>query len=342
MGSGSTSAAAETGLVAERRSGFWSGYRKTLKPLDVEEPVDVWIHRPLAYVLTRVLYPTPISPNAVTVISIVFGLIAGFSLFVAFPWHMQVAGLAIFLSAIFDCADGQLARMRGTSSAFGRMLDGCADLVVSVAAVGGAMWIVWSKHNHPWWVGVLALALAITTSVTSSFHTGMYDHFKNLYLRFTSPGYKECEDHVTARRRYEEGENLDWFGARLAWFIYLFYLDSQANVVRNFDPNSTARFNALPEYDPERARIYEQHMARLMRVWRTWFGFGSLVFGLAVSSALDVLDYYMLFRLAALNALFYGWLRPAHRRASRAAFAEMGIVPPEQQAASSVSAATAA
>jgi hypothetical protein len=32
----------------------------------------------------------------------------------------------------------------------------------------------------------------------------------------------------------------------------------------------------------------------------------------------------MLARLLLLNAAFYGYLRPAQRRASRAAFAEMG------------------
>lgn len=341
MGRSSTSAAADRGQDGKLRSGFWAGYRKTLKPLAVEEPVDVWLHRPLAYLLTRALFPTPISPNTVTLLSIASGLLAGVSLVVVFPWHMQVAGLAIFMSAVFDCADGQLARMRGTASAFGRMLDGVADFVVASAAVGGAMWVVASEHAHPWWLGLAALGLAMATAVTGSFHTSMYDHFKNLYLRFTSPAYREGEDLVTARQRYEDGQNADWFGARLAWPIYLFYVESQANVVRGFDPNSTVRLDALPGYDVRRARIYEKHMAGLMRVWRTWFGFGSLVFGLAVSSALDILDYYMLFRLLALNALFYGWLRPAQRRASRAAFAEMGLLPPEQQE-TGAAAATAA
>jgi len=97
--------------------------------------VDVWIHRPLAYVLAKALYPTPVSPNLVTLISILFGIAGGACFLASFPYHMLLGGLAIFTSAVFDCADGQLARMRGTSSAFGRMLDGVADLVVSVAAV---------------------------------------------------------------------------------------------------------------------------------------------------------------------------------------------------------------
>ena len=46
--------------------GFWDAYFRSLKPLEVEEPIDVWVHRPPAYVLARILLPTPVSPNAVT------------------------------------------------------------------------------------------------------------------------------------------------------------------------------------------------------------------------------------------------------------------------------------
>lgn len=321
--------AADSSLAPDRSSGFRAGYRRSLKPLQVEEPIDVWVHRPLAYLLARTLLHTPVTPNAVTASSIACGLVAGASLLLVFPWHLQIAGAALFLSAILDCADGQLARMRGTSSALGRMLDGCADLVVSVAAVGGAVWVVWSKFHEPWWHGAVVVALAAATVVTGSIHTSTYDHFKNLYLGFTSPGYGEGEDRVLARRRYEQEQGKGGLGSRLAWPIYLFYLDRQAAVVRAFDPESTARLHALPGYDAERARIYEKHMGPHMQMLRNWFGFGSLVFGLALASALDVLEYYVLFRLVALNGLFYAWLRPRHRRASRAAFAEMGLVPPE-------------
>src|SRR5258706_12138957 len=89
--------------------GFWAAYWKSLKPLAVEEPIDVWVHRPLAYVLARLLFSTRVSPNQVTMLSIVFGLIGGVSLFVSFSHHMLIGGLAIFLFAIFDCAAGQLA-----------------------------------------------------------------------------------------------------------------------------------------------------------------------------------------------------------------------------------------
>ena len=43
----------------------------------VEEPIDVYVHRPLAYLLTRALFPLPVSPDAVTLLSILAGLASG-------------------------------------------------------------------------------------------------------------------------------------------------------------------------------------------------------------------------------------------------------------------------
>jgi phosphatidylglycerophosphate synthase len=318
------------GAVSPAEESFWAGYWKTLKPLAVEEPVDVWIHRPLAYVLAKALYSTPVSPNLVTMISIVFGLFGGYCFVSSFSHHMLLGGLAIFTSAIFDCADGQLARMRGTSSVFGRMLDGVADLVVSVAAVGGAIFVIGSKYQGSPPVLVAALALCVATAVTGSFHTGMYDHFKNVYLRLTSPSFKEGEDYESARERFAEKTGGSFLVNAVAWPIYLFYVKSQTDYVHKFDPHTSARLALFGPFSASRAAIYEKHCGPLMRMWRTWFGFGSLVFGLALFSAVDLLEVYMVVRLVALNVVFYGYLRPRQRQASKAAFAEMGLRLPDQ------------
>jgi phosphatidylglycerophosphate synthase len=317
-----------------RARGFWADYWKSLKPLAVEEPIDVWVHRPLAYVIAKVLRPTRVSPNWVTFVSILFGLSAAAAMLTSFGGHLQLAGLCLFLSAVFDCADGQLARMRGTSSAFGRMLDGVADAVVSVAAVGGGMFVIWSEYNGESWSSALVLALCVVTAITGSLHTGMYDHFKNLYLKLTHERSSEGESYFTALQRYRQGQNTDSLAARLAWPVYLSYLKGQEQFVHRFDPYTTARLDLLPGYDPERARIYEQHAAGCMRVWRRFFGFGSLVFGIALSLTFNVLEWYMLARLVLQNAAFFLYLRPKQRRASEAAFRALGLQLPDQRAPS--------
>jgi phosphatidylglycerophosphate synthase len=318
-----TPAEAVPGL-REAAQTLFSDYRKTLKPLEVEEPIDVWVHRPLAYLLAKLSYPTPVSPNFITLVSILFGLASGFAMLVPFAGHLPMAGVCLFLSAVFDCADGQLARMRGTSSAFGRMLDGVADLVVSVAAVGGSIWLIWHKYQHPTALGLVVLGLCVLTAVTGSFHTGLYDHYKNVYLRLTSR-FREGESYEAAVLRIAEQRARGELGllARAATPIYLFYVKRQQDLVRRLDPHTVTVLETLPEANAARAETYRRHTAALMRIWRTFFGFGSLVFGIALFVALDAIDYYMLARLLLMNALFFGYMVPEQRRASQKAFAEL-------------------
>ncbi|HEX3777227.1 MAG TPA: CDP-alcohol phosphatidyltransferase family protein [Polyangiaceae bacterium] len=309
-------------MTEPRASGFWAPYFASLKPLEVEEPIDVWVHRPPAYVLARMLMPTAISPNMVTVGSILLGLCAGVLIFAQFPHHLPIAGVLIFGSAVFDCADGQLARMRKSSSAFGRMLDGVADLVATSVVIVGGAWLLIRKYEHSTWQLALALGLAAVTIVTSSFHTTMYDQFKNSFLRMTHPSYREGEDVAVAEERHRAERAAQPLVIRLVWQIYLFYIRSQENYGKKFDPYAE-RLARQFSFNPRNAAIYRKHAAAAMRVWRDFFGFGSLVFGLAVSIGCDITDYYLLFRLVVLNAIFYGYLRPAQRRASERAFEEM-------------------
>jgi phosphatidylglycerophosphate synthase len=303
--------------------GFWDAYFRSLKPLEVEEPIDVWVHRPPAYVLARVLLPTPVSPNLVTIGSILVGLAAGVAIFSSFRFHLPTAGLLIFSSAVLDCCDGQLARLRKSSSAFGRMLDGVADLVVSTVVAGGGAWLILQKFREPAWVFGVALVLTVTTIITSSFHTTMYDHFKNLFLRMTHPSYREGEDLEVAESRFRAQRAQMSLAVGLVWRVYFFYMRSQANYADKFDPNAKQLSAAAPEFNERNAAIYRKYAGRPMRLWRYFFGFGSLVFGLAVSIGLDVTEYYLWFRLLLLNAMFYGYLRPAQRRASSRVLAEI-------------------
>jgi hypothetical protein len=196
-------------------------------------------------------------------------------------------------------------------------------LVVSSAVVVAGAWLVLRKYQEPRWLLALVAVLAVTTAVTSSFHTTLYDHYKNVYLRATHPSYREGEDYETALQRREADAASRPFVVRAVWMIYIFYMRSQHDFVKKFDPHTIVRLADFPEFSLENAAIYRRYAGSLMRLWRSFFGFGSLVFGLAVSIGCDVVDYYMVFRLVLLNAVFYGYMRPRQRRASAAAFRSM-------------------
>jgi hypothetical protein len=194
-----------------------------------------------------------------------------------------------------------------------------------VAAVLGATLVIYREYGEPWWQGLVAVLLCAATAVTGSYHTGFYDHAKNIYLRLTHESYTEGEDVETAeRRRRERLAGGSWI-ERLCWPPYLFYVRSQERVVRWLDPHAATALSRLPAYEAARAARYRELALPVMRELRAWFGFGSLVFGISVSLALGVIEYYMLFRLIVLNGLFVAHVLPRQRRVSRLASAELGL-----------------
>ena len=99
-------------------------YRKGLKPLVVEEWVDLLIYRPLGFLVALPLKFTPVSPNLVTLASGFVGLLGAVAM--AFGRHdLLVWGAILYaFSNVLDCSDGQLARMTGKFSRYGRIYDG--------------------------------------------------------------------------------------------------------------------------------------------------------------------------------------------------------------------------
>jgi phosphatidylglycerophosphate synthase len=282
----------------------FEGYKATLKPLAVEEPIDVFWHRLAGYAIARASFPTPISADALTVFAILIGVLAGGAIAVPFARHMLIAAVLLELSAAFDCADGQLARMRKKSSEFGRMLDGVSDSIVMAATFLGTM-IHFADIGAPAWM----IFLAAIAAPTCSFHFAWYDHYKNIYLRMIGSSFREGEDVESARARYASFEGRT-FILRFVWWVYLRYVSGQAWLLRWSDPYS--RFDRAP------ANV--DGALGTMRIWRSLYGLGTHIFLFSLACAFDRIDIYLIFRVGVLNVFAFVVLLPWQRRVSRRAF----------------------
>ena len=85
----------------------------------------------LAGIVTRAVYFTPITPNQLTIIAVLFG-IAGGILLGGHDAHLAAAAVCFYLKDIFDSADGQLARAKQLYSRRGRFLDSIGDYIVDL------------------------------------------------------------------------------------------------------------------------------------------------------------------------------------------------------------------
>ncbi len=98
------------------------------RPRELQDPLNYYVYHPLARRLARLLVPTPVTPNMVSVMSA--GLpCAAAACFVGLAWPGNaVVGLFFMLLwHVVDGADGDLARMTGRASATGELVDGVCD-----------------------------------------------------------------------------------------------------------------------------------------------------------------------------------------------------------------------
>ncbi len=122
----------------------------------ITEKVYRRFSRPLAAFLAK--FNT--SPNAVTIIATVIGILAALPIAAGMLWE---GAAVIFISQILDCTDGDLARMTGRVTRKGAYLDRVFDRFVDAAIVIGAVWL---NPLRLWLPGFLAIVGSFGVSIS--------------------------------------------------------------------------------------------------------------------------------------------------------------------------------
>lgn len=144
-------------------------YRDSLKPSDIFW--NLYVARPIAAVLLVLLRRLPITPNQVSFLGLFlfFGVPATM---IALPgaWGFLIGALVLELSYVFDCADGQLARLKKMTSDVGAYLDFLIDEIKALLLVGGVAGSLYREHGDERWLiaGLVGVILAsAATSITT-------------------------------------------------------------------------------------------------------------------------------------------------------------------------------
>ncbi len=129
--------------------------------------VDRYVNRKISAVLTRLFIKLGISPNAITIVSMLIGLLgAAFLAGGSYQWGI-IGALLFQLSVIVDCCDGEVARLTFAESRFGQELDIIADNVVHMAIFAGIAWGAYMEG--PWHHSPVPLALGAIAVVANGF-----------------------------------------------------------------------------------------------------------------------------------------------------------------------------
>jgi len=114
-------------------------YLFSYKPKPTDGIIDWIIYRRISKLFTRFVFiHLPLTPNMITVLSILVSVI-GIGLVAFLPdWEDTIIGLGVLAFApVFDCCDGEIARLRFQFSKVGEWLDSISDDIINILLILG-------------------------------------------------------------------------------------------------------------------------------------------------------------------------------------------------------------
>lgn len=154
-------------------------YRASLKATEVEETLDLWIYRPLGFLVVKAVQNTSITPNQLTILALVSGILGGIAFAFGTPASFVAGALLYFMFNVLDCSDGQLARLKRNGTPAGRIIDGVADYIAGIFILLGLGFGFMAHTPSPvlWWLLLLA------GSSSNVLHSIVTDNERNRFMK---------------------------------------------------------------------------------------------------------------------------------------------------------------
>ena len=287
---------------------FVTEMRSTYKSMDTEEKWDIWVVRPIGFVEASVCRRLHIHPNAITIVSILFGAASGY-FFIPGNVEMVLTGaLLLFFANTMDSADGQLARMTKQYTMLGRVLDGFAgdvwfaSIYLFMMARMFVLPIPFTATAWGWW-GVAAIV--VCGLVCHSTQSTIADYYRNIHLHFLAGrDYTELvrSSDLTAHRK----NITSWHG----WFewLWLFFYASYTRKQENWTPKLQRLLSAVgkrpvKELPEEFLREFRTQSLPLMPMTNI-LTFNSRFFALVIAMLLGMPWLYLFYEMVVLTVLF--------------------------------------
>ena len=151
--------------------------------------IDRYIIRKISGFITGLLVKTLVTPNQVTIISLILGIASAAFFSHGAHTYTIIAGLFYFISTVFDQCDGEVARYKQMTSDFGKTFDIIVDSIVNATITIGITIAIYKTNGSG--LSIIAGLLAMTGIVISLLLTTYFSHENN-----NNTGTKEMLDRL--------------------------------------------------------------------------------------------------------------------------------------------------
>ena len=139
--------------------------------------------RPVAIYLTPAVYNAGVSANSVTTARCFINLLALVALASGHRYLMLAFLVHVYLNLILDCLDGNIARMSGTVTYWGKFFDGFADRLLALLTPAAVAIAYWRLADNEW---VLSAGFGVTLlAVYAELTKSRINHHREWMLRET-------------------------------------------------------------------------------------------------------------------------------------------------------------
>ena len=304
-------------------------FKKTLKSSDTEDWLDLHFVRPFCYYWALLFAHLDIHPNTVTILSMFIG--AGSAIFfgcASFYYNGMeglmfniIAILMLCLADIFDCTDGQLARMTGKKSKLGRILDGLAGFTWFIPIYHAMIYRFYLHHDLEFqWLGIedtpanalIVTGIAYIIGVIAGFMgTGGQQRLADYYIQvhlFFLKGEKGSELDNSKRQQeiYDQMDETTPAYERYFQKTYIDYTKKQEASTPQFQrllAKLRSKFGSLDAIPLEVREEFRQYSLPVIK-WNGLLTFNFRSFWLFLFCLLDVPVMYFVWEIVGMGLLY--------------------------------------
>lgn len=170
--------------------------RRLVKPTDGW--VSRYINRPLSTRISRWLVRTPVTPNMVTLVTFLSGLLGAWFVLDGAYWSVLLGALLFQVSSILDGCDGEVAVLTFRESKYGSWLDTITDNLTYLAFFSAVVWAYAGGSDD---TAIRSLGMAsvavVAASILAMYYYLMQTGGSGSLVRFN----RAFERHAVGRRR---------------------------------------------------------------------------------------------------------------------------------------------
>ena len=296
-------------------------YLASIKSVDTEEFLDMWFYRPLGFSCALFFRNRGVHPNVITIISIFLGIAAGVCFFQeSLRWN--ILGILLLMWAnLYDSTDGQLARITGQKTRWGRILDGFAGdcwffcIYFAIAARETFQPVPFAPEYN--WGVVIWILVSFCGFWVHGSQCQLADYYRNIHLFFINENNGNEFDNSQAQRKlFKETTWKGNFFWKIFLHFYVAYTENQERMSPKFQQMMKIVKERYKGDIPQQLRNEFRAGSLPLMKYTNILTFNSRFIMLWFALLIQQLWLYLFFELVILMAIFT-YMRYRHERLSQ-------------------------